>query len=88
MAKQGLAVLGLLLILVACASSVSSVPGKTCTAPEESACTSTYQLCIDNAAKTAKKADCEKCVDDYCGCYNKCGNTCDSAKLKGDCRGT
>lgn len=62
--------------------------GKTCTSSEDNACTTTYTDCINKAAAATSLAQCQKCVDDYCACYNACGNTCDSAKLKSTCTGT
>lgn len=66
-------------ILCACSSSSS----KTCSTDEESACTNTYTTCINNAG--TDRTACQKCVDDYCSCYNKCGNTCDRDRLNGQC---
>lgn len=68
---------------VACSSTTDSA--KTCSQSEDSACTGTYTTCVADAAASADKAACQKCVDDYCSCYDKCGNTCDKQKLAGQC---
>jgi len=77
-------------ILFIAGSSATQVAcsSKTCSSSEDQACTNTYTTCITTAAAAASLAQCQKCVDDYCNCYNACGNTCDSAKLKGQCTGT
>ncbi len=59
----------------------SSSPAKVCTTTEEAACTTPFTECTSNAAATADKAACVKCVDDYCACYSACGNTCNKADL-------
>jgi hypothetical protein len=58
---------------------------KTCSSSEESACTNAYTDCTNKAAAAADKAACQKCVDDYCSCYDKCGNSCDKNKLSSAC---
>ena len=64
---------------VACSSA------KVCSQSEESACTSTYSTCVAASAAAADRPACQKCVDDYCSCYDKCGNSCDKQKLAGQC---
>ena len=64
----------------------TSCSSKTCSASEESACTNTYTECTNKAAAAADKAACQKCVDDYCACYDGCGNKCDKAKLSTACQ--
>lgn len=73
-------------ILAAFTAEQTACSSKVCTSSEESACTNTYSTCITNAAQTASKDDCQKCVDAYCKCYDSCGNTCDKSKLAGACQ--
>ena len=67
------------------AACSSSDTAKTCSQSEDDACTSTYSSCVATAAASADRVACQKCVDDYCACYSKCGNTCDKQKLAGQC---
>lgn len=59
----------------------SGCSSKVCSTSEESSCTTTYTTCITAAAMAGDMAACTKCVDDYCACYDACGNTCDRTKL-------
>ena len=70
---------------VTATQAACSSTAKTCSSSEESSCTNTYSTCISAAAAAADKAACQKCVDDYCNCYDKCGNSCDKSKLSGQC---
>lgn len=72
-------------VALATASTQTACSSKTCSQAEEEACTSTYTACTQTAAMTADKVACQKCVDDYCACYDKCGNKCDKSKLSAAC---
>ena len=62
----------------------SSTP-KTCSQSEDQACTDTYTTCISAASAAADKPACQKCIETYCSCYDKCGNSCDRQRLSGQC---
>lgn len=73
-------------LFTALLANETACSSKTCSSSEESACTNTFTTCTNNAAASADKAACQKCVDDYCNCYSACGNTCDKAKLSAACQ--
>jgi hypothetical protein len=78
------------LSLVAAAFAAVMIPqvgcsADVCSTSEEQACTSTYTTCTQAAAATADLAACQKCVTDYCNCYDACGNTCDEQTLNASC---
>ncbi len=58
---------------------------KTCSASESTACDNTFSACVNTAAGAMDKTACNKCVDDDCSCYTKCGSTCDKSKLSSSC---
>ncbi len=59
--------------------------GGTCTASETRACDATYDTCIANAAATASVSACTQCAKNLCGCYDKCGTSCDEDEHTGVC---
>ena len=75
------------LLLVSLGAPQAGCSSKTCSSSEESACTNTFTDCTNKAAAAADKAACQKCVDNYCSCYDSCGNTCDRDKKSATCAG-
>jgi len=82
----GSVLLGALLLVSSAALADGGQP-ETCSSSEESACTNTFTDCTNKAAAAADKAACQKCVDNYCSCYDSCGNTCDRDKKSATCAG-
>jgi hypothetical protein len=65
-------------------TSLQAGCASTCSDSETAACNNTFTACI-TAAAAAGGAGCQKCADDYCACYDKCGSTCDKGKVSGSC---
>jgi hypothetical protein len=66
--------------------SVEAACSSACSESEDKACSDTYSTCIQEAATAADLGKCQSCVDSYCSCYDKCGNTCEKDKLSTSCK--
>lgn len=69
----------------ALAPTLTTACASVCTDDEEQACTDTYNACISAAAAAADLTACQKCVDDYCGCFDDCGTDCNADSLSNTC---
>lgn len=68
-------------------STLQTGCSSVCSDSEAKACDDAFITCT-TASAAAGGAGCQKCADDYCGCYDKCGSTCDKDKFAGACAGT
>lgn len=68
-------------------SGLQTACSSVCSDSESKACDDTFISCT-TAAAAAGGTGCQKCADDYCACYDKCGSTCDKNKYAGTCAGT